>query len=239
MKINLKTYLEERERTLAQQQSVTGPVITISRNYGCDEESVVKSLIYKLNHLGGSGLKPHPWKYIDKEILEESASELGMKPREVNQRVISHHSDVVNEVLSGFLHHYRLPDKKILDKVKDIIMTYAQKGNVIIIGRGGIGVTRTLPNSLHIKLTAPLAHRMEVISKVKGISLAEAEQVIRQVDKERKAWAEHVVDKELNNSIFDMIFNMESTSIDEITDMMVALLQKRALVPAEELLAHH
>ncbi|WP_258098654.1 cytidylate kinase-like family protein [Marinoscillum pacificum] len=237
MKINLKTYLDERERVLAH-QSVAGPVITISRNYGCDEEAVVKLLIQKLNNLGSGGLKSHPWKYIDKEILDESAAELGISATDVDHRIQLHHSDIVNDLLSGFNHHYRIRDKTILDKVKDIICTYAKKGNVVIIGRGGVGVTKNLPNSLHIKLTAPVQFRAEVIAKVKGVSISEAEEAIKRVDTDRKAWAEHLVDRKLNESIYDVTYNMETTSIDEITDMIVNILQKRALVPAEMALAH-
>lgn len=228
MKINLKDYLDERERMLSY-QSIVGPVITISRNYGCDEESVVKSLITKLNNLQG-GLKPYPWKYIDKEILEDAARELGMKAFDVDHRVLLHNAEVVSEWLSGFTQHYKLPDTKILDKVKEIITTYGKKGNVIIVGRGGIGVTKSMENSLHIKLTAPLAHRIKTISHVKGISSIEAEQLANRVDKDRKAWAEHLIEKDLDPSVFDVIYNMETTSVDEITDMIVALLQKRGLV---------
>ncbi|WP_421876396.1 AAA family ATPase [Marinoscillum sp.] len=238
MKINLKNYLEERERLMAH-QSETGPFITLSRSYGCDEESVIKSLIQKLNKLGSGGFKSHPWRYIDKEILEESAHELGMTSLDVDHRIQLHHADVVNDLLSVFNHHYHLPDKKIIDKVKDIICTYAKKGNVIIVGRGGIGVTRKLPNSLHIKLNAPLEHRIQVVSEVKKISATEAEKLIHKTDHSRKLWAEHLIDKAIDTSIFDLIFNMESTSVDEITDMIIAVLQKRALVPAELVTQEH
>jgi len=232
MKINLKTYLEERERMLNSQS--VGPVITISRDYGCDEESVVKLLISKLNHLNGIGLKSHPWRYIDKEILDESARDLGIKAYDVDHRVIAHHSEVISELLSSFTHHYRLPDKKIIEKVKEIITTYARKGNVVIVGRGGVGVTKSMENSLHIKLTAPLEFRAEVVSDFKGVSIAEAKELIHRVDKDRKAWAEHVVDQKITTDIYDMIFNMESTGVEEITDMIVMLLQKRELVSSQE-----
>lgn len=229
MKINLKNYLEERDRLQAF-QSVEGPTLTISRNFGCDEEAVIQSLITKLNQLQGEGLKPHPWQYIDKEILEESAHELGIKAIDVDHRVRLHHSAIVNELLSGFTHHYRLPDQVIINKVKEIITTYAQKGNVIIVGRGGIGVTRSIKNSLHIKLTAPLAHRVAIVSKAKRISATEAKELIQRMDNDRKAWAEHLVEHEIDNSIFDLTFNMETATVDEITDLIISLLQKRGLV---------
>lgn len=230
MKINIKEYLADKER-MHHNHISAGPFITISRNYGCDEESVVRSLIHKLNHMDGYDVKSNPWKYIDKEIIEESAVELGIKAFDVDHRVLAHHADGMTQWLSNFTHHYTLSDKKILDKVKDIIKAYARKGNVIIVGRGGVGVTKSMEHSLHIKLTAPLDYRIKVISRVKGVSALEAEEMIKRVDRERKAWAEHLIEEPLDNNVFDMIFNMEKLSIDEITNAMVGVLKQRELVP--------
>jgi cytidylate kinase len=231
MKINLRDYLAERELML-QNRPLSGPVITISRNYGCDDKTVVHTLINKLNHLHEGGLKKHPWSYIDREIMEDSAKELGINTHDLDHRVLLHNVDHVSALFASFTHKYVIPDKKILQKVQEIILTYATKGNVIIIGRGGIGVTKSMKNSLHIKLGAPLDFRIAAVSQAKNISTIEAEEYIKRMDKYRKDWAEHLIDKPLDSSVFDVIFNMETTSIDEITNAIVALLQKRGLVGA-------
>lgn len=49
---------------------------------------------------------------------------------------------------------------------------------------------------------------------------------------------EHLIDREIDSSIFDVTYNMQSTSVEEITDLIIRILQKRALVPAEMAIAH-
>ncbi|MCV9385211.1 cytidylate kinase-like family protein [Reichenbachiella ulvae] len=237
MKVNIKRYFEEREKMLAT-QTVPGPVITISRTYGCDEGAVLKALIGKLNALGPGGMKQHLWKYVDKEILDESAKVLGITPIDVEHRVFLHHSAVVNELLSGFSKDYNLSDKEIINNVKDVIDTYARRGNVVIVGRGGVGVVRYLRNSLHIQLTAPLEARAKWVSEKQELSREESIDLIRRMDSYRRTWTEHLIEQPIDDGIFDLSLNMQHLSVEEIADIIVSLMQKRRLVPlhhAEEM----
>lgn len=228
--MNIKNYLDERDRVLPI-PNVQGPVITISRSFGCNHEAVVGSLISKLNDLGVGGLKSHPWTYIDKEIIEEAASDLGMKTIDVEHRVLLHHSAVVTDLLSGFSQYYSLSDKTIIDDVKSVISGYAERGNVIIIGRGGVGVTRSIRNSVHVRLTAPLEYRAEVVAKANDINKLDAIAFIQRVDRDRRLWAEHLLEQKIDDSIFDLTFSMQSLRVSEITDIIINLMQKREMVP--------
>jgi hypothetical protein len=46
-----------------------GPVITISRQAGCEAKKLASLLVDELNRETAH----HPWKWVDKEVLEESA----------------------------------------------------------------------------------------------------------------------------------------------------------------------
>ncbi len=79
MKIDLRKYLEERDhmhRSLLRD----GPVLTVSRAYGCEANRLVRLLIHRINELGPGALKKHQWKYISKEVIDECAFELGINP---------------------------------------------------------------------------------------------------------------------------------------------------------------
>ena len=228
MKINLKNYLSDRDKSL-HRPVVPGPVITISRAYGCDEHELVKSLIKRLNQLRDSGLKSHTWKYINKEIIEESAKQLKMQAYDLENRVMVHH-EPQSDWFANFDTHPKHSDTEIIDTIKDMITTYAKKGNVIIIGRGGIGVVKSMPNSLHIRLNAPLDYRIGLISRQMNMNPMDAEEMIRSIDNQRRKWSEHLVERPIEDGVFDLIFNTERLSVEEMTDQIVNLLISRKLV---------
>ncbi|MBR09790.1 MAG: hypothetical protein CMP48_19150 [Rickettsiales bacterium] len=228
MKINLKNYMSEREKSL-HKQSIPGPAITVSRTYGCDEHEFVKALIRKLNQLRDKGLKSHAWKYINREIIEESAKQLKMQAYDVENRVMVHH-EPQSEWFANFDSHKKLSDSEIIDVIKDMITTYAKKGNVIIIGRGGIGVVKSMPNSLHIRLNAPIDYRIGIVAKQMNMNPMDAEEMIRSIDNQRKKWAEHLIERPIDDAAFDLVFNMERMKVDEMSDQVVNLLVKRKLV---------
>lgn len=230
MKMNLKNYMEERDHAL-HTPDPPGPVITVSRSYGCEEQEFVKMLIRKLNHLRENGLKSHAWKSVKKEVIEQSAKTLKMQSYDVENRVMVHH-EPQSEWLAVFDAHQKWPDSKILETIKEQMLAYAEKGNVILIGKGGVGVLKSLENSLHIRLTAPFDYRVSRIARKMNMNSSLAEDMVRSIDQQRKKWAEHLVEESIHDSDFDLVFNMERMSADEMADMVVNLLRKRGLVSA-------
>ena len=57
-----------------------GPVITISRPYGCDGERIAQKLSLALSDFVKQKGDSSEWKLISKEILENSAKELKLAP---------------------------------------------------------------------------------------------------------------------------------------------------------------
>jgi len=70
-----------------------GPVVTISRDYGCPAKRLAGMLSSALNRMELENYTNNRWNWIGKEILEESAKELNLKPTMVR--------DVVNKEMSG------------------------------------------------------------------------------------------------------------------------------------------
>ena len=50
---------------------------------------------------------------------------------------------------------YYKSDLKIRTTIAKVIRKFANEGNAIIVGRGGVAITRDIPLSLHIFLEAP------------------------------------------------------------------------------------
>ncbi len=232
MKINLKKYLDERDRIQGLKKA-DGPVVTISRQYGCGSNKIVLKLLNKINSFNDAKkIKAAnvQWMYINKEIIDESARELRLSPKRLEQRVMTHGTSVVDDIFSGFSHHYSLTDKDIIKKVKEIIETYAKIGHTIVVGRGGSAIANKIRNSLHVRLMAPLDWRIKKISEQRGISKNEAEELIGNFDRQRVLWTENLSGKPYSDTFFDIILNRKSLSEDEIVKTIFGLMQNRNMV---------
>ena len=76
MKIDLSKYLENWYKEDPAKDIFPGPVLTISREVGCPAKNIAAGLSEKLNTVKKVHAKDHPWRWIDKEIMMESAKEL-------------------------------------------------------------------------------------------------------------------------------------------------------------------
>ena len=54
--------------------------------------------------------------------------------------------------------------------------------------------------------------------------------MIRSIDNQRRKWSEHLVERPIEDGVFDLIFNTERLSVEEMTDQIVNLLTSRKLV---------
>ncbi|NJK86901.1 MAG: cytidylate kinase-like family protein [Bacteroidales bacterium] len=83
MKIDLIKYMSERLQSECGQIKEAGPVITISREYGCPAKKIAQILTEQLTKkmfIKGADIE---WKYITKEIMTESAKELEVDPEKI------------------------------------------------------------------------------------------------------------------------------------------------------------
>ena len=101
---------------------------------------------------------------------------------------------------------------------------------MIIVGRGGVSITRDITNSLHIKFQAPLEWRINDVSKKQMISLAEARKKIQLVDTQRALIREFFEGKKVDNGAFDLIFNYMTLDEDDIIATIIRLMESKNLI---------
>ncbi len=159
MKIDLTKYLDDWYKEEPAKNIYPGPVVTISRELGCPAKSLASSLTDHLNRLKKVYAKDHPWRWISKEILQESARELEVDSSQI-QHVFDYKSrGVLEDLLLAQSKDYYKSDLKIRTTIARVIRRFANEGNAIIVGRGGVAITRDIPKSLHVFLEAPLEWR--------------------------------------------------------------------------------
>jgi len=101
---------------------------------------------------------------------------------------------------------------------------------VVIVGRGGVAITRDIPLSLHVNLEAPLEWRVLRISEKHNLSLEEAEKYAKDIDKKRKQFREYFEGKNTDYTQFDLTFNTMTLSIDEIVKIIMKAIDVRRFI---------
>ncbi len=224
-----------RERTGKRKSSgpdfyAPGPVITISRDYGCPGRRIARllseTLTEKNARLGGN----KEWKWISKEIIEESARELKLSPTLI-QDLSDYRTRGFFENLALFFSDEFYPgDVKIKNTIARFIYNAASEGNVVIVGRAGESITKNFEKSLHIKLQAPLNWRARQVANSYGMSIVDAKKEVLEMDKRRTQFRNYF-EKDLPDiEFFDVFFNVATMTDEEIIEMIIIIAETRGFV---------
>jgi len=230
MKIDLSKYLKDRYQETQSHQAFPGPVVTIARELGCPSKLLANRLIEKLNGLDYKFSKKTPWKWISKEIMEESAKDLGVDLAEIQYVFDYKTHGVLEDLLLSHSKKFYKSDRKIRDTIAKVIRNFAEEGNAVIVGRGGVAITRDIPRSLHIKLEAPLEWRALRTSEKHNMSIEEAKKYCIEIDKKREQFRDYFQGKGNDYTRFDLTFNCMTIDPEEISSIIVEALKIRKLL---------
>jgi len=230
MHIDLVKYLSEKIVQETGRFKDSGPVITISREYGCPAKLIAKRLSEELSRKTFVKGKEVRWKYMTKEIMAEAARELDIDPDRIKYVFDYEHKGLLDDVISAQFSKYYKSDKKIRKTISKVIRNMAEEGNVIIVGRGGVAITRDIPRSIHIMLEAPLEWRVARIAENYNISIQEAKKSALDIDNKRREFREYFKGKETDYTWFDLNLNCMTLSIEEIVSVLVHVAEIRKIV---------
>jgi cytidylate kinase len=229
MQGDLVSYLKKKYEESKSKHTGPGPVITLSREYGCPAKLIAQKLSEKLSEKKNAAGDKHPWKWYSKEILEESARQLQMDPSKIKYVFDYEKKSSLEDFFSSFSQYYQ-SDKKIRGTIGRVIRELATQGHAIIVGRGGIAITRDLPNSLHINLEAPLEWRAVCISNRYDITIEKARVSCIETDKNRKEFRDYFEGKNTDYTWPDITFNCMTLTVDEIVATIVKIVELRSFL---------
>jgi cytidylate kinase len=229
MQGDLLSYLKKRYEETQGKKSGPGPVITITREYGCPAKPISQKLSEILSEKKNVAGCKNTWKWYSKEILEESAKQLQMDPSKIKYVFDYEKKGYLEDFFSSFSSFYQ-SDKKIRLTIGKVIREIAVQGHAIIVGRGGVAITRDIENSLHINLEAPLEWRAIRISQRYNLTLEKAKQVAIETDKHRKEFRDFFEGKNTDYTRVDVTFNCMTLTVDEIVETIVKIVELRKFI---------
>ena len=219
-------YFDSRQRSsiLNQPKACDGPVITISRQTGCDARQVAETVVNNLNSKYGS----NKWKWVDKDIIYAIAKELNTDTLRVENFYKGIERSNMSEMIMAFSGGF-VSDLRVKKAIKDVVLSVCKAGYVVLVGRGGVSIAREIKDALHIRLMAPFYWRVENVMKKKGMDIEAAEEYVVDTDEKRHNLITTFLEKKSVNIdfLFDATINRESFTVFEIADLIVTMYDKK------------
>jgi len=213
-----------RESVLNKPAGEDGPVITISRQTGCDARQVASNIVDNLNRKAGTT----KWRWIDKDIIYDIAKELNTDTQRVENFYkgieLSNMSEMIMAFSGGFV-----SDLRVKKAIKDVVLSICKEGYIVLVGRGGVSIAHDIEDSLHARLIAPFYWRVENVMQKKEMDIEAAEEYVVDTDEKRHNLITTFLDKKSINIdyLFDATINREAFNIDETAEIIVSMFEKK------------
>jgi cytidylate kinase len=107
----------------------------------------------------------------------------------------------------------------------DIIHAGYKKGNVVIVGRGGMAALKDKTDVLHVRIQAPLAVRVKRIQAQEGLTAEDALAQVKARDVSDVDWIRRYFDLDSHSpELFDLIINTAKFTQEAAVDLVVKAL---------------
>lgn len=191
------------------------PCITISREFGCQAYPLAAELTRRLN----SQTCQNKWVVIGKEIIEEVAELSGFSIDQIEKSQDTPAS--LKAFFSMFLDRSRADETEVFPHMRSVIRNFAERGNCILVGRGGVCVTQDLSNCVHVRLVAPYQFRLRNIMTGHGLNEKEAEKYIALHQKQRQDFVRRFTGKNTDDpELFHLVMNNARMSVTKIATVI-------------------
>jgi cytidylate kinase len=215
----------ETEIIKKNQEPISKPVITISREVGCNGVKLAHLLAEKLNKKN----PPVKWRVISKEVFFESARELDMNPDALRKALSQREKFHFEEIIKAFNDKKYKSGPTIAKTTREVIMHFATDGYCIIVGRAGNIIAKELKSALHVRLTAPMDYRVDTIKENNALTHEKAIGFINRVEEERIAFRESVLGEKIHEELFDVTLNCGVFSNEAIVELIEFAAEKKGI----------
>ena len=183
--------------------------ITISREFGCEAYPVAERLRETMEKKSGE-----TWVLLDKSLLEEVARDNDLSANVMNS--LGEKSRILDEILATFSSRWK-SEKDYYRVLCRHLISLAEQGNVIIVGRGSSIVTQPLKNCFHFRMFASPGFKVRSIARRLGIEAEEAERIIAQRQKQRDNFIRDFLDRDAHDlSCYHLVFNNDKNDFETI-----------------------
>ena len=204
-------------------------VITLSRQLESGGDEVARLLCERLSY-----------QRFDKIAMAEVGKEMGLATSTIQGAV--DFKPTAKGLLERWFRNYEDPmtgDPSVLTyghrndalqdltiaTLMDIIYAGYKKGNVVIVGRGGMAALQDKPDVLHVRIQAPLTLRVKRLQEHEGLALEDAQKKIRERDLSDVDWIKRYFGLDSHDpTLFDLIINTAKYTPADAADLIIQAL---------------
>jgi cytidylate kinase len=181
------------------------PVITVSRQLGSLGTEISQRVAEILQY-----------EFIDKEKIAKALATYGLPEPDLEK------FDEKKPPLWDSLQTQR---RKFLRFLQAVIFDFAQKGEVIIAGRGGQVLLKNLPGVLHVRVVAPLEDRIRRLAEQAGGDEKQALRLLRRSDRDSGGFIRSFFDADWNDpALYDLVINTQKITLDTAVKLILQAL---------------
>lgn len=200
------------------------PCITISRLTGSGSYEVSKKLIDIFQEKTKD--PENPWTYFNKDLITKVIEDFKL-PKAFTSYIVEGKYNHINDAVSELL-GVKPSEWTIVHKTTEIILQLARFGKVIVVGRGSNLITSKLQNCFHVRLIAPIEHRLSHVQEVFKYSKPDAMEYIKKEDDSRKKYLKsHFFCKTDDATLYHLIVNTGKLNYDESANVIAAAVMRK------------
>jgi cytidylate kinase len=191
------------------------PFITVAREPGSGGRPIAKSVAKKLGY-----------EFVDKQIIDEISKSVERR-RAIIEEVDEKSRTMMEDIIHSLLNSEYVDNEIYMTELCKVILAYAYKGKVVILGRGANFIT-PFARGLHVSVTAPLAVRVKRAVDFEGFSEKKAKRVIAKVEKERHDFIMQYIQRDPKKvNSYDLTLNTTYYEVDEARDVIIKAFYKK------------
>ena len=188
-------------------------VITITREYGAGGSELAGKLAEVLG-----------WELLDRELLHQAAQVEHVPDAELNR---------LDEKAITMADRFRLhpPHQKYLHGLTEAARQAAQRGNVVLVGRGARHLLGETPNVFHLRLVALRDWRVQRMARLESWSPEQARARCLEMDRTREIFTRYFFgDPAVQPAQYDLVVNTARVPLEDVACVVAAMVRP---APAE------
>jgi cytidylate kinase len=173
---------------------------------------------------------------VDGEIVDEAARRLGVEP-EVAEHRDERTPAIIEEIglaLAAASPEFGIPavpeldDRALAEATKRVILSLADSGGYVILGRGSQAALAGRTDACHIALVGDLTDRVERIMRWQNIDVREARSRCERIDAERAGYVKHFYGKDIRDPLlYDSILNTTRLGLEGASELAIAVARRK------------
>ncbi len=190
------------------------PTITISREFGCEAYPMTERLKELLDKRTGE-----TWMLMDKALLEEVARHHNLSESVLQN--LGRKTRFLDDMFATLTPRWK-SEKDHYKLLCSSIVSLAEGGNVIIVGRGSSIVTQEMENCFHFRMYASMEFKTRSIARRLNLTKLEAEELVRKKQAERDRFIRDFLDRDAKDlSFYHLAFNNDRNSVEKMARTIV------------------